>query len=109
MVGLARAGVIVFWHIQPEPTQGDTASGASFKLLSATWLFMGMTLALAVLASPVKRYTDAAARQLADKAAYADAVLGEQGGAAARTTRPYDGRRTVAPPAVQPTNEENSR
>ncbi len=109
MVGLARAGVIVFWHIQPEPAQDATASGASFKLLSATWLFMGLTLALAVLASPVKRYTDAAARQLADKAAYAEAVLGEQGGAAAQTTRPYDGRRSVTPPAIQPPNEENPR
>ena len=52
---------------------------------------------MAVLASPVKRYTDATARQLADQAAYARAVLGVTG---APTTRPYDGQRTpvAAPP-----------
>ena len=55
--------------------------------------------AMAVLASPVKRYTDAATAQLADQAAYARAVLGITG---APTTRPYDGQRT---PAAAPTEE----
>ena len=60
-------------------------------------------VALAVLASPVKRYTDEAAMQLADTAAYAEAVLGSQGGARANTTRPYDGSRNATP--AQPAAE----
>jgi multicomponent K+:H+ antiporter subunit D len=50
---------------------------------------MGMTVALAVVASPVKSYTDAAAAQLADRAAYQRAVLGDLG----NSTRPYTGER----------------
>ena len=104
MVGLARAGVIVFWHVQPDEGASVAESGASVKLLSAAWAFMAITVALALLASPVKRYTDAAAAQLADTAAYAEAVLGSQGGAGARTTRPYDGTRSTSPlqPAAAP-------
>ena len=104
IVGLARAGVIVFWHVQPDEGAADVVSGASAKLLSAAWAFMAITVALAVLASPVKRYTDAAAVQLADTAVYAEAVLGSQGGAKAITTRPYDGSRAApanATPAVE--------
>ena len=103
IVGLARAGVIVFWHLQPEP-EAVAPSGSSLKLLSAAWAFMALTLALALLASPVKRYTDATALQLVDTAAYAEAVLGKQGGAAAHTVRPYDGSRS-APASSQPAAE----
>jgi hypothetical protein len=39
----------------------------------------------------MKRYTDAAARQLADHAGYARAVLGPLGGESAETTRRYQG------------------
>ena len=39
-----------------------------------------------MLAGPLKRYTDAAAEQLADRDAYARAVLGGEG---VRTTQPY--------------------
>jgi multicomponent K+:H+ antiporter subunit D len=103
IVGLARAGVIVFWHIQPDGELPSVASGSSAKLLSAAWAFMAITVALAVLASPVKRYTDEAALQLADTAAYAEAVLGSQGGARANTARPYDGSRNAT--HVQPAAE----
>jgi len=103
IVGLARAGVIVFWHIQPDGDLPDAASGSSAKLLSAAWAFMAITVALAVMASPVKRYTDDAALQLADTAAYAEAVLGSQGGARANTARPYDGSRNTPP--AQPAAE----
>lgn len=88
MVGLARAGVIVFWHVQPAPGAG-AVSGSSFKMLSATWVFMIVTVVLAVVASPVKQYTDAAATQLSDRAAYQRAVLGDLG----NSTRPYTGER----------------
>jgi multicomponent K+:H+ antiporter subunit D len=90
----------VFWHVQPDEGTGNPSSGSSLKLLSAVWAFMALTLAMAVLASPVKRYTDAPASQLADQAAYARAVLGVTDGAPASTTRPYDGARV---PAAAPT------
>ena len=101
IVGLARAGVVVFWHVQP--AQDDAgSSGSSLKLLSAVWAIMLMTVAMAVLASPIKRYTDAAAAQLADPSAYVRAVLGPDR-ATTPTTRPYDGVRPA--PAVKPQEE----
>jgi len=91
IVGLARAGVVIFWHVQPADNQH--AAGSSRRLLLAPWLFMAVTVALAVFAAPIKAYTDATAQQLTDKPAYAAAVLGRQGGAELRTTLPYDGSR----------------
>jgi multicomponent K+:H+ antiporter subunit D len=88
MVGLARAGVVLFWHVQPT-AKGASASGSSAKMLTATWAFIAMTVVLAVVASPVKQYTDATAAQLADRAAYQRAVLGDLG----NSTRPYTGER----------------
>ncbi|TSE34495.1 monovalent cation/H+ antiporter subunit D [Tepidimonas charontis] len=96
IVGLARAGVILFWHVQPP--DGGAAAGHSARLQLAPWAFMAMTVALAVVAAPVKAYTDALAQQLTDKRHYADVVLARHGGAALPTTRPYDGRR--APPST---------
>jgi len=96
MVGLARAGVVVFWHVRPE-ADADGATGASGPMLGAAWAFMALTVAMAVFASPIKRYTDAAAAQLADPMAYAEAVLGLQPGEPP-TTRPYDGQRVPAGP-----------
>lgn len=87
MVGLARAGVIVFWHATP--VQGDLPSGRSLKLVGAPWIFMALTLALAAAAAPVKHYTDATATQLTDRTAYQKAVLGGR----VDTTRPYTGER----------------
>lgn len=88
MIGLARAGVIIFWHLQP-PSSAHTPAGSSPKMLSATWAFMAMTVILAVVAAPVKQYTDAAATQLSDRVAYQRAVLGDLG----NSTRPYTGDR----------------
>ena len=90
MVGLARAGAILFWNVLPaggQPVHG----GTSARLTLATLGLLSLSLVLAVAASPLKRYTDAAAAQLADRDAYAKAVLGPVGGAAAQTTRPYRG------------------
>lgn len=101
IVGLARAGVVVFWHVQPEQ-DGAVTSGASLKLLSAVWAIMLMTVAMAVLASPIKRYTDATASQLADPAAYVRAVLGPER-ATTPTMRTYDGVRPA--PVVKPQEE----
>ena len=97
IVGLARAGVILFWHVQPEPDAVHSNAGSSPKLLSAVWAFMALTLAMALLASPVKRYTDDTATQLADTAAYAKAVLGLEPGQPSTSTRPYDGARPSVP------------
>jgi multicomponent K+:H+ antiporter subunit D len=66
-------------------------------LLSAVWAFMALTVAMAVLASPIKRYTEDTATQLADTAAYAQAVLGLAPGQPSTTTRPYDGARQSVP------------
>jgi multicomponent K+:H+ antiporter subunit D len=97
IVGLARAGVVLFWHVQPEPDERQGNAGSSPKLLSAVWAFMALTLAMAVLASPIKRYTDDTATQLADTAAYAKAVLGLAPGEPSTSTRPYDGARQSTP------------
>jgi multicomponent K+:H+ antiporter subunit D len=84
LVGLARAGSVLFWSVRPEVTGG--ASGASPQLLGATLALLAMSVLLSAFAAPVQRYTAAAALQLQDRTAYARAVLGD---AAAQTTRPY--------------------
>jgi multicomponent K+:H+ antiporter subunit D len=104
LIGLARAGSILFWHVRPEVPGG--ASGASGPLLGATVALLAMSVMLSVWAAPVQRYTAAAAAQLADRAAYAAAVLPEQGGAAAQTTRPY---RIPQPPAPTATTTGGAR
>ena len=97
IIGLARAGVIVFWHVQPAVDQG--APGSSAHLRAPVWAFMALTVALAVLAAPVKRYTDAAAAQLSVNADYVRAVLGPD---APPSTRPYDGQRGAPAQERQP-------
>jgi len=87
LVGLARAGSILFWSVRPEvPGSG---AGSSPRLIGATLLLLGMSVLMSAFAAPIQRYTTAAALQLGDRAAYARAVLSEQGGEAANTTRPY--------------------
>ena len=90
LVGLARAGSILFWQVLPG-NNNMSNSGASWRLTSATLGLLGLSLVLAAFASPLKRYTDAAALQLADRTAYSEAVLGSVGGAGAQTVRPYRG------------------
>ena len=97
IIGLARAGVIVFWHVQPAVDQG--APGSSAHLQAPVWAFMALTVALAVLAAPVKRYTDAAAAQLSVNADYVRAVLGPD---APPSMRPYDGQRAAPAQEKQP-------
>lgn len=91
IIGLARAGVVVFWHVQPDSNAHD--AGRSPRMLGAAALLMVLTVLMAVFASPIKRYTDATARQLVDKAFYVETILKGQGGAIVRTTLPYDGSR----------------
>jgi multicomponent K+:H+ antiporter subunit D len=83
LLGLSRVVSVVFWGTHAEPRSTVTAPpGATAAMLG----LLALLLAMAVAAGPLKRYTDAAARQLVDRDAYADAVL--QGGARADTARP---------------------
>ncbi|WP_425260881.1 monovalent cation/H+ antiporter subunit D [Rubrivivax sp. RP6-9] len=86
LVGLARAGSILFWSVRRELP--SAASGASPRLVLATVALLGLGVAMSAFAAPLQRYTDAAAAQLLDRRAYAEAVLGPQG-LQTRTTRPY--------------------
>ncbi len=97
LIGLARAGSILFWHVR-EDLPVAAAAGASGKLLGATMALIGASIAMSVLAAPIQRYTAAAALQLSDREAYARAVLGARG-AATETTRPY----RFDTPTVEPT------
>ncbi len=102
LVGLARAGTILFWNTVPEAA-APAPAGGSWRLNAATLGLLGLSVLLAALAAPMKRYTDAAAAQLAQRAAYAEAVLAAQGGAAIPTTRPYrGGAGEVRLPGAQP-------
>jgi multicomponent K+:H+ antiporter subunit D len=76
IVGLARAGVVVFWHVQPDDAGRAVRVSSGQAMLAPVWAFMALTVAMAVLASPVKRYTDAAAASWPYPAAYVRAVLG---------------------------------
>lgn len=89
LLGLARAGSLLFWAVEPGRSGG--ASGASPRLLLATLSLLGAMLVMSAAAGPLKRYTDAAARQLADTAGAGRAVLGpDMGAGAVRRYRPED-------------------
>lgn len=66
---------------------------------------MALTLLLAVMASPVKRYTDATAAQLVQSSDYVRAVLGADA-VGRSTTRPYDGQRPASAPAQSVPSQE---
>jgi multicomponent K+:H+ antiporter subunit D len=83
LVGLMRAGSLVFWSSAPGATPARPRARSG---LVAPLALVACGVALAVFAAPVKRYTDAAARQLGDRGKYATAVLGDP---AAGTTRPF--------------------
>jgi multicomponent K+:H+ antiporter subunit D len=92
LLGLARAGSVLFWHVRVEPADRPAVSsggaGASPTLLAATLALLAATVAMSVFAAPIQRYTALAAQQLLDRGAYARAVLGEAG-LGAQTARPY--------------------
>ena len=100
LIGLARAGSILFWSVRPEVK--STRAGSSPKLLAAMMSLMAMSVLLSVWAAPIQRYTAAAAAQLMDRDAYARAVLPEMGGAQADTVRAYRIPQPPASPPAQP-------
>jgi multicomponent K+:H+ antiporter subunit D len=83
VIALARAGSVVFWKTTEGSVPEPGASLASFAPLA---VLLACGIALAVFAAPVKRYTDATAKQLVDWRLYAPKVLHESG---PRTTRPF--------------------
>lgn len=89
ILGLARAGSILFWSVRPEMAGQSGGSGASPRLLGATLALMALGVGMTVFADPLKRYTDAAAMQMADREAYARAVLAGPDGGVPETRRPY--------------------
>ncbi len=99
LVGLARAGSILFWHVRDDVPA--TTSGASPKLVSATLALIAATLAMSIFGDAMVRYTTDAAAQLRDREAYARAVLGPAG-LSTNTTRPYQfAPAPAAPPPVR--------
>jgi len=92
LLGLARAGSVLFWQVRVEPSDRASVTsggaGCSPTLLAATLALLAATVAMSVFAAPIQRYTTQAAEQLLDRGAYARAVLGEAG-LDAQTARPY--------------------
>jgi multicomponent K+:H+ antiporter subunit D len=76
VLALVRVGLVVLWSAKSTLPAG-AAAGAG-RHAGAGLLVCGV-IALAVLAQPVKRYTDATAAQLADAASYVSAVLAKGG------------------------------
>ncbi len=76
IVALARAGSTVFW----QPALPDAAPPAAAPTLplqaGAIGALVAALVAVAVAAQPLAAYTQAAARQLFERRAYIDAVLG---------------------------------
>jgi multicomponent K+:H+ antiporter subunit D len=87
LIGLARAGSVLFWSVRGDPDSGLAGGPAPPRLLSATLLLLAASVAMSVWAAPLQRYTDAAAAQLLDGDAMRRAVLGSD----APTVRPYRG------------------
>ena len=75
-VSLSRAGSALFWRT------GETAAGAVSAHpmeLAPVVALIASAGALVILAAPLEAYSQAAADQLLDRAAYVDAVLGNAG------------------------------
>lgn len=89
LIALARAGSLLFWTVRRDLPAAP--AGASPRLVLATVSLLLMGVLVSVLASPLKRYTDAAAYQLHDLQAYGRAVLGldPDTGEVLRPVRPY--------------------
>jgi len=85
IVALSRTGTRILWAIPasyayaPPPDDAPVASPepnrANRGKLAACALLLGCVVAVTIAAGPLKRYLDATATQLADRAAYVDAVL----------------------------------
>jgi multicomponent K+:H+ antiporter subunit D len=84
-IALARAASALFWKTAPG---GPPPAPAPLGALAPMAALVACGVALAVFAAPVKRYTDATARQLVDWRLYEPRVLGETGGSSLRPFPP---------------------
>jgi multicomponent K+:H+ antiporter subunit D len=75
LIGLSRAGSTLFWNTDADADPVVAGRAQATELLALS-LLLGASLALAVAAAPVQRYTQATAQQLLAPVAYAKAVLG---------------------------------
>jgi len=85
-IAFARAGSALFWKTADG---GAPPMRASWGSLAPMVALLACSAALAIFAAPVKRYTDATARQLADWRLYAPRILRESG---PRSARPFPPR-----------------
>ena len=74
IIGLAQAGSALFWRTTGEPSP---ATRSSLARLAPTIILLACGITLAAFGAPILRFTDAAAEQLADRRAYAAAILRE--------------------------------
>ena len=111
LIGLARAGSLLFWSVEPAaPASGHLPastpyipSAASWAVLAPSSLLLGCVMLVAVYAAPLKHYTDAMARQLLDIHSYATQVLGpQQHNGISLSTRPYTGHMPAASKEAHP-------
>ena len=72
MIGLARGGSALFWKTTDAAAP---ATRAGFVALAPTVTLLAFGAALAFLAAPVQRFTDATAEQIAERELYAASVL----------------------------------
>jgi multicomponent K+:H+ antiporter subunit D len=88
IVAFARAGTTLFW--KPPPTDQapaatvPTTPGRSLVRTGAIAVLIALTAALSLFAGPLLGQFDAAARQMADRGLYIDAVLKQPGGKGAQ-------------------------
>ncbi|MFT5392401.1 MAG: multicomponent K+:H+ antiporter subunit D [Gammaproteobacteria bacterium] len=68
---LARAGIVLFWEARPRVGDMVAVQAGSLPTIG----LLACLIMMSVYASPVKRFTDAAAVQLSDRGAYISAVL----------------------------------
>jgi len=108
MIGLARAGVILFWHVPTDLAPDQLPPAPNRILVSVTLLLLSMGLVMTVCAASMKHYMDATAAQLYDRPAYALAVLGLSGDLTQNsTTRLYLGEPpTNIPKQYRPQSSE---
>jgi multicomponent K+:H+ antiporter subunit D len=78
VVALARAGSTVFWKAGAPNTMQTAAARASSPERGALALLVAAACAIVVLAAPLAQYTEATARQLLERSAYIQAVLGAE-------------------------------
>ena len=68
---LARAGIVLFWEARPRAGDSIAAQAGSLPTIG----LLACLIMMSVYASPLKRYADAAADQLADRDTYISSVL----------------------------------